>query len=336
MRSGKLWWGLAGAAVGFMAMSRRAANHTLHHALDREDARFHRAYATARGDVARSAPTLVLVNGKFVFSAGATRREFPASAPASQLLKAAAHAPLGVFTLLWSTLADNASAPLTAAVSVQLVQSRASVRQAVSGLRHNAEHDGLTEAARTDSVEVLQATEQFLGRVLSAQDIARAQLSAFADSLGPRLLALTEHATELELSALHAATEAALRDMTAEQRTSFEVVIAGAHQARDRNLPLQYFQRRFGEAPGEERRIAFAESVSDADEARELVGTRQLDRAIARAFFGNPQRLQRDVLGDAAERLLKRQVFVRVGEADSQATEQRSCPTQTSDQRVNS
>jgi hypothetical protein len=37
-----------------------------------------------------------------------------------------------------------------------------------------------------------------------------------------------------------------------------------------------------------------------------LVGTRRLDRAIASAFFGDPKRLQRDVLGDAAKSALER------------------------------
>jgi hypothetical protein len=159
-------------------------------------------------------------------------------------------------------------------------------------------------------------------------------LAELARALGPRLLRLTEHATELELSALHTATEAALADMTPQQRASFEVVVAGAHQARDRSLPLQYFQQRLGEEPGEEHRIAFAESVSGPAEARTLVGTRRLDRHIAAAFFGNPKRLQRDVLGDAAQRLLRQRRFSRIGwesgEASNAATDQRSCPSRES------
>jgi hypothetical protein len=85
-----------------------------------------------------------------------------------------------------------------------------------------------------------------------------------------------------------------------------EIVVAGAHQARARSLGMQYCQKRFGEAPGEERRVAYAESAQDVDQARSLVGTRRLDRAIAGAFFGDPKRLQRDVLGDSAKSALQR------------------------------
>jgi len=35
------------------------------------------------------------------------------------------------------------------------------------------------------------------------------------------------------------------------------------------------------------------------------VGRLRVDRAIARAFFGDSRRLQRDILGDAAQRLLQ-------------------------------
>jgi hypothetical protein len=117
-------------------------------------------------------------------------------------------------------------------------------------------------------------------------------------------LRLTEHATRYELAVLHSTVETALSQLTAEQRTRLEIVVAGAHQARARSLALQYFQRRMGERPDEERRVAYAEAARSAEEARDLIGTRRLDRAVARAFFGEESRLQRDVLGDAAARLL--------------------------------
>jgi hypothetical protein len=44
----------------------------------------------------------------------------------------------------------------------------------------------------------------------------------------------------------------------------------------------------------------------NADEALALVGTRRLDRRVAAAFFGDPSRLQRDVLGDSVRERLKR------------------------------
>jgi hypothetical protein len=236
-----------------------------------------------------------------------------------------------VFALLAPLLANSEHAQLPVSVQGRLASSEATIHQAELGLSADSRRDDLTESARKDSLEVLRMTREFLAQARTTQRVRANSLSELARALGPRLLGLTEHATELELSALHTATEAALAHMTPQQRASFEVVVAGAHQARDRSLPLQYFQQRLGEEPGEERRIAFAESVSGPAEARKLVGTRRLDREIAAAFFGNPKRLQRDVLGDAAQRLLERRRFARIDSAaqpteatDHSATNQRS------------
>jgi hypothetical protein len=320
--------GLAGSAVGFLVAARVIQKRSVRGALAREDASFHRAYDALRQDAAQHTPALVFYGGQFIFSDGAQRAEYPASAAASHLLKAAAHAPLGVYALLFPLLQDSASAQLSPALKMRLVSSQSTIERAEHELRRYGEHDGLSEAACRDSTEVLRTTREFIEQTLARQRVDAERLGELARSLGPRLTRLTEHATELELTALHEATEAALRNMTPEQRASFEVVVAGAHQARDRSLPLQYFQARFGEAPGEEHRVAYAESVSGPAEARELIGTRRLDREIAGAFFGNPKRLQRDVLGDAAEHLLKRHTFTRIAvqasEADSLATQQRS------------
>jgi len=87
-------------------------------------------------------------------------------------------------------------------------------------------------------------------------------------------------------------------------RQALEVIVTGDHQARARSLALQYFQKRFGEPPGVEARVTYAEAVGDEAGALKLAATRTLDRAIAAAFFGDPHRLQRDILGDAAQTLL--------------------------------
>ena len=51
--------------------------------------------------------------------------------------------------------------------------------------------------------------------------------------------------------------------------------------------------------------MTYGEGVNDVDAAFALVGTRRLDSAVAKAFFGDAKRLQRDVLGDAVFALLK-------------------------------
>jgi hypothetical protein len=135
---------------------------------------------------------------------------------------------------------------------------------------------------------------------LSGQCCSADARAAFAAEMGPVLLRLTSAATQIQLRRLHEQTECAFATLAPQERAFVHVVVAGVHQARTRSLAMQYFQKRFGEPPGAERRVTYAEAVSTERAALELVGTQRLDRVIANAFFGDARRLQRDILGDAA------------------------------------
>jgi len=52
-------------------------------------------------------------------------------------------------------------------------------------------------------------------------------------------------------------------------------------------------------------RVVYGEGIETADEALTLVGTKRLDLVIAEAFFREPRRLYRDVLGDEAQEQLR-------------------------------
>jgi hypothetical protein len=247
---------------------------------------------------------LVLFAESLILFVGDRRTEFAASAPATALVRAAAHVPVGIYASLEGAAEDE-----TALDPLALDR--------LSGLQHaqlaaRSDLAPLDPAARKDVEAVLDASQTFLGRALAQRRVSTVELGAFASKLGPLLLRLTEHATRLELAALDAAAEQALERLSVEQSQRLEVVVAGVHQARARSLGLQYFQRRFGETAGEEKRVVFAEAAADPNEARALIGTRRLDRAIARAFFGDEKRLQRDVLGDAAARQLERTALGRI------------------------
>ncbi len=125
-----------------------------------------------------------------------------------------------------------------------------------------------------------------------------------ARALGDGLLRLTFHATRAQLGRLDARAKEALQTLTSDEREKLHVVVAGDHQARDRSLGMQYFRKLLREEPGKEERVVYAEGVTDAKAALLLVGTRRIDRKIALELFGDPRRLQRDILGDATEELL--------------------------------
>jgi hypothetical protein len=81
------------------------------------------------------------------------------------------------------------------------------------------------------------------------------------------------------------------------------VIALGGQLPRRGDLAAQYFARLLGE-PGEGRRIIYAEGLGDVQRAFDLLGTRLVDTGLGAAFFGDPARLHRGLLGDAAKEAL--------------------------------
>lgn len=315
-----LHWGVvagaaaAGAAVSWLAqrtLNGRPAPATVGTPLDAVNDAFHRHYDDARGHAELSAPVfVVLADSLVVFQAG-TRRELPLTPRLSHVIKSAAHAPVALFAAVRRAGSDALDARARAGMeSLRRMIDRS--LQSLEGEREEPGARGEDEALR-DVGLVLERTASVIDRLDLDRGSARADsIHAFAREVGPLLLRLTEHATRLQLDALDRCVNAALGVLDEGQRSALQVVITGDHQARARSLGMQYFRKRFGEAEAAEERVAYAEGVSNAEEARQLVGRRRLDAAMAEAFFADPKRLKRDVLGDAVEAALAGRALSRI------------------------
>jgi hypothetical protein len=289
----------AGDAGGDAARPARVGS-----ALDDVNDRFHDAYDASRDAAKLDAPVFVVhADALFVFRDG-ERREIALTPRIFHVIKSAAHAPVAIFAALHRNGNGNGesrSAALSMPPGDRIDALREHVAAALTSL--DDEHDADRETVDAIRV-VLDRSLAFLDRVLGATPPTSSELDAFAHESGPQLLELTRLATRVQLTALHEVVEEALAALDAQQRAGLQVVVTGDHQARVRSLGMQYFHKRFQEPAEAEARVTYAEGVDDVDEALALVGTRRLDVAIAKAFFGDPRRLQRDVLGDAVHELL--------------------------------
>lgn len=266
---------------------------------------FHGAYGQVRARAERESAVFVFLDDVLWVVRGVSRLSLPVTPPVFRLLKAAAHGPVG----LYAALCGLADGPLPS-------DARETLRAYLACLERAAS-TGPRGAVRSDEValvkDVTKATRDFLRALLAADLLQRSALERFARALGPRLLILTEAATRAQLEALHRQVETAYGELSPAERRGLEVVVAGDHQARERSSAMQYFRKRFQEPKGAEVNVAYAENVTTLEEALALVGVRRVDRAIARAFFGDERRLQRDVLGDAAKSILAHETFTPLG-----------------------
>jgi hypothetical protein len=264
--------------------------------------RFHEAYDEARAAVGERTPVLIVLEDSMILRRGDQRFEVVVTPPLFHVIKSVAHAPLALFSLLHHRPAGPIDGQLQRALT-QLQQSLAKSTAALSdGVIADGDSDNRDVAARLCGL--LQATGDFIAPLVHGAAHDPTHLTTFARARGPALLGATADATRLQLAALNRALGQILGRLSAHERQTFEVVVAGAHQARARSLAMQYFGKLFGEQPGAEQRLVYAENISDEAEAIALTATRQLDRALAGAFFGDPRRLQRDVLGDSVHEQL--------------------------------
>ena len=268
------------------------------------NAAFHASYDEARRQAELEAPVLVVSVDALVLCRGHDRQVFTLSHGEFHAIKAAAHAPVAAFV----ALCHVGERPLGANVRDVLTGLGRAARATAEGL------GGRTDPVAQDARDVLLRSLSFVDATIQRGRGDRSALEALARECGPVLMRLTDHGTRAHLASLDAAAVEALGAVSAEERRALQVVVTGDHQARVRSLAMQYFQKRFGEAPGDEMRVTFGEGVASVDEAVALVGTRRLDRAVAAAFFGDAKRLQRDVLGDAAAALLARTDLATIGD----------------------
>ncbi len=107
------------------------------------------------------------------------------------------------------------------------------------------------------------------------------------------------------LQRLHGAVELTRAKVAELDPTAWDsalVVVGVMHQARAREIGIQYFERLLDEHVGEgarnERRLVVAEHMTASSDQLGLLSAHLVDEGGAAAVFGDPLRLQWDALGD--------------------------------------
>ena len=156
---------------------------------------------------------------------------------------------------------------------------------------------------RKRQLRLLGACHSFIDGVIKEQRQERKKLEAFIKEARPWIEQNTEEAARIRIDAFHRQVAVWRGNLTKAEWGRLLVVVMGPQLPRKDNLAIQYFARLLGE-DGEGKRIIYAEALFEESAALNLVGTRLIDTCIGRAFFDDPQRMHRDLLGDAARKYL--------------------------------
>jgi hypothetical protein len=266
---------------------------------------FRDAYAARRdATLARMGPVIAQIDDLLILRKGGQRFEAPARTRRYHEYKAVTHVPLALHVLL-----AGSSDALDEDTRARLTLLRRLIAEASAGLTAR----GFPAEALARQRRVLEASLAFVDQVLAAHRVSRAELSAFVHARVPDLLANAGDAARDQIDTMHAAVEAWKRQMTPEERGQLRAVVAASHMSRPGNVAAQYFSVTLGDAwegrfqqedaqPG--KRVLSSEVAFDEASAFALLGAHVLDASTSEDIFAEARRMERDILADAAERIL--------------------------------
>ncbi|MEM6856206.1 MAG: hypothetical protein AAF593_17535, partial [Planctomycetota bacterium] len=211
-------------------------------------------------------------------------------------LKAISHAAFG----LELTLSGAGDGPLDDSVSEKLREQLTWIDNTEVSL---PECEVPIEAGDSPAA-VLRMCRELIDRVLGDRAVDTPQIEAFARGVAEHLLRNAALAAFHELDGLHEVVTRWRQDLPPEAWDKAYVVVCGGHQSRYRQIAKQYFQGLLGETESTaaecEEHVLYGEGLSDPDAALDLLARHIIDQRSAHLFFGERDRLQRDLLSDAA------------------------------------
>ncbi len=262
------------------------------------------AYTTGRAEMVDRAGPIILVGRDLTLIWNGQKMHASYTPQIYTTLKSLSHVFLGTMGLL-EAYADDPTA-----TESKWQAPLAAMRQKAANVRAHFDELGLSGDSLTRNRYLFDHVLLFIDHVLKQGTYTRAAMIAMARPLAPLLLADADQAARAQIDMMNAAIEAWRTMLPAKAWASVLVMIQDAHQPRSDNLKATYFGQLLGRT--QVPQVIYAESVFDEKGALKLAGSILIDRAISIDTFEEELRLERDLLGDAADAYL-RELFGKLG-----------------------
>jgi len=237
-------------------------------------------------------PAVIIVSGDdLVLRKDGKRTVATVIPPEYHALKCVAHSTLALFT----HLAHEPGKPL----GEERTKALQEYRELLAGASPAIEKAGFDLDTLTRQRRIIERGLAFIDTVLKAGQVSADDLDKYCRASRDDVMANCGAAARAQLLATHRQVMAWKKDMTDAEWAGLTVIVQGAQTPRAENAAVQYFARLFGER-GEGRRVVYAEGLWDEVKALALLGTLRLDGKLSVAVFGDPYRMYRDILADAA------------------------------------
>lgn len=262
------------------------------------------AYAVGKAETMSRTDPILVVADDLIFIREGGREEVPYLPALYTVLKTVSHVALGTVSLLQPWTDDPAGAENWREPLIEL-------RDRTRELRPLLAETGLEGKALARNEAEFDRWLAFIDRALERGSVTAAELEATARESAPTLLANGADAARIQLDALHEKVEAWRATLAPGEWERLRVLVLGPRMPRDGNLQFEYFAYAMGR-DAVDRRLIYAESIFDPDQALSLLGTIVTDRSLSAAAFGDEMRMDRDFMADGAQAHLLR-MFGRLG-----------------------
>lgn len=249
-------------------------------------------YSSGRKLELSTIPAVIIVSGDdLILRKNGQRIVATVIPPEYHSLKCVAHSTLALF----AHLAYEPGKPL----SEDRIAALKDYRELLIAAGTAIEKAGFDLDTLTRQRRIIERSLAFIDAVLKVGRISSDELEKFCRASRADVMANCGAAARAQLLATHRQVMVWKKDMTPDQWAGLTVIVQGAQTPRVENAAVQYFARLLGER-GEGRRVVYAEGLWDEDKAMNLLGTLRLDGKLSVAVFGDPYRMYRDILADAA------------------------------------
>lgn len=257
------------------------------------DVLFRGTYNHARQNILQNADPIIIASGEdLTLLRNGTEAKSTAPPAGYRALTTISHITLTIFLLL-EPYGEGAVSPDRLDQLKQLDGFALAARQPV------AESLAFNPSLAAEQQTLIDTSRAFIQKIVGKKNWVAKELGNFLETVKPQILKNIKQAAKFRIDHFHRQMIVWKKTMPKEEWGRLHVVVLGAAMPRKNNLAVQYFSKLLG-VRGEGLKITYAESMFSHQRALQILGTNLLDAQIGVGYFGDPWRMHRDLLGNAA------------------------------------
>ncbi|WP_170475486.1 hypothetical protein [Ruegeria arenilitoris] len=245
---------------------------------------------------ATTRPVMIIARDVTVLSDDGGQATYSRDAPHYLVFKSTSHILLGIIGAVTPWPQGDAASELWKNEFSTISEEIEKLLPLIDGLK-------ISESAMVRQKKMLETAKAFVDQALSEQKLTREAVIKVINDMRPEWSANMRDAARAELEALHKAVSDARSEMDEDDWNKMYVVHHGGSNVKNVNVVLLYLQRVMPEKVTAGQ-VLFAESAHGTDAMAKYAGYAKMQRLVGAWAFGDPARMEVDLLGYEAGSIL--------------------------------